>query len=486
MARQRQLRDEVGGWESHTPAAARDGRYRRRPTPLHHRATPSSSTGSSRATPGKKAISSRDDGGHVVSFTKCRPSAREKISVVPLDNTSGHSRSRSSSAFFSSPRNNGILGSFISSLTWRSPRLSTCTSAAAAPPTKGEDWRLIATELSHKLILATRKRDEAVSEVSRLKHSMSELEKKLTKLEKYCHDLKSALDLSKHTNSFVLPASPLEKMEFPLEPFLRCICESRAAVRHLSCSLLTHIQQAGTALKAHDVWLPATVKSNLNGGGGGGGGGGGLLLYMEALLSRVFFEDFESAGFQRGGPNGVLDPRKMADANLASYAALKGLSWDDVLSRGTRYFSESFSQFCDRKMSEVAGTVFGGGSGSGVWGRRGWPEPLLQAFFGAAKGVWLVHLLAWCGHPPAAIFRVGAGAPFDAAYMEDAVADRARRPAASSAVRMMVAPGFFVGDSVVKCRVLCGRHRSVNNNIGGNGHASSTVKDVEDVTTASN
>ncbi|CAA6656235.1 unnamed protein product [Spirodela intermedia] len=438
MARQRQLRDEVGGWESHAPAAARDGRYRRRPTPLHHRATPSSSTGSSKATPGKKALSSRDDGGHVVSFTKCRPSAREKISVVPLDNTSGHSRSRSSSAFFSSPRNNGILGSFISSLTWRSPRLSTCTSAAAAPPTKGEDWRLIATELSHKLILATRKRDEAVSEVSRLKHSMSELEKKLTKLEKYCHDLKS-------------------KMEFPLEPFLRCICESRAAVRHLSCSLLTHIQQAGTALKAHDVWLPATVKSNLN--GAAAGSSSTWRRCLAASSSRTSSQPASSAG----APTAYWT---LASGRTPIWRQLQPI---------LRPKNERSSWHGVRRRQRQRGV-----------GRRGWPEPLLQAFFGAAKGVWLVHLLAWCGHPPAAIFRVGAGAPFDAVYMEDAVADRARRPAASSAVRMMVAPGFFVGDSVVKCRVLCGRHRSVNNNIGGNGHASSTVKDVEDVTTASN
>ena len=49
-------------------------------------------------------------------------------------------------------------------------------------------------ELSHKLIQATKKKEDAVTEASRLKTSMTELEKKLNKLEIYCHNLKSGLD----------------------------------------------------------------------------------------------------------------------------------------------------------------------------------------------------------------------------------------------------------------------------------------------------
>jgi hypothetical protein len=46
-----------------------------------------------------------------------------------------------------------------------------------------EQWKIAVAELSHKLIQATRKRDEAVLEASRLKHTMAEPEKKLNKLE---------------------------------------------------------------------------------------------------------------------------------------------------------------------------------------------------------------------------------------------------------------------------------------------------------------
>jgi hypothetical protein len=46
-----------------------------------------------------------------------------------------------------------------------------------------EQWKIAVAELSHKLIQATRKRDEAVLKALRLKHTMAELEKKLNKLE---------------------------------------------------------------------------------------------------------------------------------------------------------------------------------------------------------------------------------------------------------------------------------------------------------------
>lgn len=375
-----------------------------------------------------------------------------------------------------------MLKSFFSSLAWRSPGLSSCSFASAAPPnvsstSQEEEWRITATELSHKLIHATRKRDEALLEASRLKHSMAELEKKLTRLENYCHDLKSALDHCSHAVPHRPPAvgpagSTVGNRDFPLESFLRAVSDARSAIRYLSRSLVAQIRQAGAPPKTHerilqllqpyDVRLPVAGRSSLR-----GGANGSPLFYLEALLSRAFFEEFESAAFQRGVPDLVLDPRSRAHANLASYEALRELSWEDVLSRGTRHYSEDFSRFCDRKMSEVAGTVLGGG----LWGRGGaWPEPLLQAFFGAAKGVWLVHLLAWCDHPPVPVFRVDKGVPFEAGYMEDVAADRVRR-LAPAAVRIMVAPGFHVRDSVVKCKVLCIYHKLHSCGSGGGGNS---------------
>ncbi|KAF7041887.1 hypothetical protein CFC21_051612, partial [Triticum aestivum] len=117
---------------------------------------------------------------------------------------------------------------------------------------------------------------------------------------------------------------------------------------------------------------------------------------------------------------------------------------------GTKHYSDGLSRFCDAKMSEVVSSL--------GWARaRPWPEPLLQAFFLAAKGVWGVRLLARSVHPPLPVVRVDRGARFDSRFMEDAAASRAGRLEPAS-VKMMVAPGFHVyvaGAGVVKCKVVC-------------------------------
>lgn len=175
---------------------------------------------------------------------------------------------------------------------------------------------------------------------------------------------------------------------------------------------------------------------------------------MEALLNKSFYEDFESIGFQKGAPNQVLNPIDQCEANFAMFSRLQGLTWEEVLNKGTRHFSEEFSKFCDRKMSEIVAML--------GW-TKAWPEPLLQAFFGASKSVWLVHLLANSVHPSLPVFRVDKGVGFDSVYMEDMGGDRARM-LVPTMVRIMVTPGFYVHDNVVKCKVLC---RYYNTN-GGN------------------
>ncbi|CDY19343.1 BnaC05g08520D [Brassica napus] len=100
------------------------------------------------------------------------------------------------------------------------------------------------------------------------------------------------------------------------------------------------------------------------------------------------------------------------------------LTWDEVLSRGTKHFSEQFSRFCDRKNECHVASML-------CW-NRAWPEPLLQAFFGASKSVWLVHLLANSLNPGLQIFRVERDDRFYPVYKEETG-----------------------GDSVVKCKVVC-------------------------------
>ncbi|KAG5376169.1 hypothetical protein IGI04_040765, partial [Brassica rapa subsp. trilocularis] len=95
-----------------------------------------------------------------------------------------------------------------------------------------------------------------------------------------------------------------------------------------------------------------------------------------------------------------LDQHKLASIislRISTFNVFSELTWDKVLSRVTKHFSDEFSQFCDRKMSDFVWML--------CWNRV-WPEPLLLGFGGASKSVWLVHLLANSMNPGLQIFRV--------------------------------------------------------------------------------
>ncbi|CAH8391542.1 unnamed protein product [Eruca vesicaria subsp. sativa] len=420
------------GGSSATPSRHHNRRsnenYQHSLTPLHHNGT-------------RKRHD--DDNTGAVSCNKCRPhhSHRDKFSVVPLESNNP--------SFISSP--NLIIKSIFQSLTRRSPKPSSLpprSSSSALDASREEQWRLAVAELSHKLIQATKKKEDAVTEASRLKTSMSELEKKLNKLEIYCHNLKSGLDECSNNNNNnnnnknnKQQSVPVRKDAFNdriIQQFLVSVSESRSSIRALSRALASQLRTVGgkvyerlsLLLQPFDVKINSFAKNPKS-----------LIFYLEAILSRAFFEDFEASGFLKNGSTRILNPIDRCESNYASFNVLMELTWDEVLSRGTKHFSEEFSRFCDRKMSDVVSML--------CW-NRAWPEPLLQAFFGASKSVWLVHLLANSVNPGLQIFRVEKDDRFDPVYMEETGGDRYK-----GVVRAMVQPGFYVCGSVVKCKVVC-------------------------------
>ncbi|XP_020587458.1 IRK-interacting protein [Phalaenopsis equestris] len=373
--------------------------YHHQPTPLH---------------PSAKSSRSEDLS---VSCSKCRPSSRDKITVVPLDI---NGPKRPSSVSGSTP--NALLRSLFRALAPKTPLHIASTPCSSSDAQENAEWKLTAAELSRKLLHVTRKRDEAILEASRLKYSVSKLERKLNQLESRCRDLQTSLDRC--------IAGPNETA---VEPFILAVNDARTAVRQLSRYLIAQLRAAprsmdrlGSILRSNGL-----VKKNP----------GSLIIGLESVLNRVFYSDFERAG---EGEGMLADPADRCKANRAAYEAIRGLGWEDVLSKGTRYFSEGLSRFCDRRMSEVVGML--------GWARA-WPEGLLQAFFGAARGVWAVFLLARSVHPGMPILRVDRGARFDPVYMEESTGVKP----GTGEVIMMVAPGFYVHGatcSVVKCRVI--------------------------------
>ncbi|KAK9716459.1 hypothetical protein RND81_06G235000 [Saponaria officinalis] len=396
-----------------------------------------------------------------ISCNNCRPTTtrgeKHSVTVVPVD----AARNSLSSAATPSPTHGGLFKSLLSNLSRRSPKPSPSPSPSPspapshAPPQTEEQWRAAVAELSHKLVQATRKRDEAIIESSKLKYTMAELEKKLNRLEIYCHSLKSGLDKCNGQNQAqITPPSltmgkNLVKVEnscdsVVIKSFLVSVSDARSSIRFLSRSLTSQLKLMGTKvfdristiLRSYDIKITSGyINSNPR----------GLQVYLEALLSATFFEDFEAVRFLKNSVNQVLNPIERAESNFGAFKELKELAWEEVLNKGTKHFSEEFSRFCDRKMSEIVAML--------GWSRA-WPEQLLQAFFGASKSVWLVHLLANSVHPSLTVFRVEKGARFDPIYMEDMGGDKAKK-LIPSLVRIMVAPGFYVYDNVVKCKVVC-------------------------------
>jgi len=361
---------------------------------------------------------------------------------------------------------NGLFKSWLFSLSKKKVN-KTQTSPNKAEPAcfyqSMEEWVVALEALKQKLILANENRDFAVAEVTELKSSMSELEKKLRELELYCQDLKLALNqtvqdgdmgCSDKTSSRnhekvaicresykVGKKNPLPvSSDVMVEGFLQIVSEARVSVKQFCRTLVNQIQELdekamenlSLLLQPYNVNITSKVTR-------------GVMYHLESLINQAIYQDFENCSFQKNGAQTILDIHESCRGNFSSFASLRNLSWSEVLSKGTRYYSESFSRFCDQKMSLIVSML--------NW-TRAWPEPLLQAFFIAAKCIWLVHLLAFSFNPPLAIVRVDKASNFDPVYMEDILTDRHKRQVPSK-VRIMVMPGFYVHDDILRCKVLC-------------------------------
>lgn len=401
--------------------------------------------------------------GGCVSCNRCKPAAlaRESTTVVPLtesqDVVEMPQKDKAS---------NGLFKTWLFSLAKKKVN-KTQTSPNKAEPAyfyqSMEEWVVALDVLKQKLILANENRDFAVAEVADLKSSMSELEKKLRELELYCQDLKHALNQTvqdgdmggfdktrarNHEKEVICSESykigkknPLPvSSEVMVEGFLQIVSEARVSVKQFCRTLVDQIQELdekemenlSLLLQPYNVNLTSKVTR-------------GVMYHLESLINQAIYQDFENCSFQKNGTPTILDLHESCRENFSSFASLRNLSWSEVLGKGTRYYSESFSMFCDQKMSLIVSML--------NW-TRPWPEPLLQSFFIAAKCIWLVHLLAFSFNPPLAIFRVNRASNFDPVYMEDILTDRHKRQLPSK-VRIMVMPGFYVHDDILRCKVLC-------------------------------
>ncbi|PQQ12860.1 IRK-interacting protein [Prunus yedoensis var. nudiflora] len=381
---------------------------------------------------------------------------RNSNTVVPL--TDSHS------SIQSQPKSRGVI-------SWLFPRLRKKHRNESSPNrTESEevsqvyrDLGIMSIEtLKKELIQANENRDAALMEVSEMKSSVGELKQKLDYLETYCEELKRALRQATHAKSCQTPEKlgnfpkrgksndgnaenlmPVSE-EVMVEGFLQIVSEARLSVKQFCKILVAQIEVTDNTLVDNLNMLLQPFKLSLS-----SKYSKAVLYHLEAIINQSLYQDFENCVFQKNGSPKLLDPQQARQAQFSSFVALRNLSWNEVLRKGTKYYCEEFSKFCDQKMSCIITTL--------NW-TRPWPEQVLQAFFVATKCIWLLHLLAFSFNPPLGILRVEENRSFDPHYMEDMFMDR-QRSHGSSRVKIMVMPGFYVQDKVLRCKVLC-RYKS--------------------------
>ncbi|KAF5725493.1 hypothetical protein HS088_TW23G00215 [Tripterygium wilfordii] len=314
--------------------------------------------------------------------------------------------------------------------------------------------------LKRELIEANEHKEAALLEVSEMKSSLSELKRKLEYLENYCEELKRALKQAMHAKesqnlaNFQRRGKPIDgngdnsmpvSEEVMVEGFLQIVSEARLSVKQFCKILLSQIDETDGSLVDNLNSLLQPFKLSLN-----SKYSKTVLYHFEAIINQALYQDFENSVFEKNGSPKHLDPQQARQAQFSSFVALRDLGWNEVLRKGTKCYSEEFSKFCDQRMNFIVTTM--------NW-TRPWPEQLLQAFFVSAKCIWLLHLLAFSFNPALGILRVEDGRSFDPHFMEDMFMDK-QRSYGPSRVKIMVMPGFYVQDRVLRCKVLC-RYKSV-------------------------
>ncbi|XP_002513453.2 IRK-interacting protein [Ricinus communis] len=404
------------------------------------------------------------------SCNRCKPatiaseseyaSKNSKNSNIVVPWTDSHSSVQSQ------PRNRGGV------MSWLFPKLKKKHKTENSPnQTESEevsqvfkDLGIISIEtLKRELAEANENRDAALMEVAEMKSSLGDLRQKLEYLESYCEELKKALrqaTLAKGSQQApeklgnfpkrgksndgngenLMPVSE----EVMVEGFLQIVSEARLSVKQFCKTLVGQIEETDGTLMDNLNLLLEPYKLSLN-----SRYSKAVLYHLEAIINQSLYQDFENSVFQKNGSPKHLDPQQDRQAHFASFVGLRNLSWNEVLRKGTKYYSEEFSKFCDQKMSCIITTM--------NW-TRPWPEALLQAFFVSAKCIWLLHLLAFSFNPSLGILRIEENRSFDPHYMEDMFMDR-QRSHGPSRVKIMVMPGFYVQDRVLTCKVIC-RYKS--------------------------
>jgi len=172
----------------------------------------------------------------------------------------------------------------------------------------------------------------------------------------------------------------------------------------------------------------------------------------------VLFASFENVSFEPNGASSIFCPDTLKQQCFQAFQSLRSQEWSSIEKRLSQSSSQasavvvnaSFHRFFVVRMELILSQL------GKLAELQEISLSLMEAFFHAAKGVWLVHHMAFAFDQPVSIFRVSPAAEFDARFMQQVTAFEEDPPVgARSKVGIMLNPGFLVDRQIIKCQVYC-------------------------------
>ncbi|KAL5728275.1 hypothetical protein ACHQM5_001382 [Ranunculus cassubicifolius] len=175
---------------------------------------------------------------------------------------------------------------------------------------------------------------------------------------------------------------------------------------------------------------------------------------FESLICQRMFSGFQQENFSVKSDDSLVVSK---EGLFHQFLALRGMDPLDILSQNP---DSIFGKFCRNKYLAVVhpkmeSSFFGNLDQRNHVTSGGHPRtPFYQAFLKLAKSVWLLHRLAYSFDLKVKVFQVNRGNDFSEVYMESVVKNIVVEEGDEiPKVGLMVMPGFWIGGSVIQCRV---------------------------------
>ncbi|KAJ7514793.1 hypothetical protein O6H91_23G059400 [Diphasiastrum complanatum] len=160
---------------------------------------------------------------------------------------------------------------------------------------------------------------------------------------------------------------------------------------------------------------------------------------LESRINKALFHSFENDSFDETGLTQILDPCNRSIVRMEQFKRMKLMDVGEAVNPNHSAFDPDFFKFCESKTREM-------------WALFPWSiifksseerAVFTASFLDAAKGVWLLHRLAFSMNPEIGIIRVGRCMELNPTFVE-AVVDLPAicNKCQASRVEFMIMPGF--------------------------------------------